>query len=118
MTDDNIKKSNKKNDKYQKEQEQVVKKLNSILEIDEANNRFLLEQLKQDEEKQKQILELEEDVKKFFVYHDWPYFKNTVSNRWLSLLRSIYKHTNYEITYKQKQKNGDKYTEYKITKNI
>ncbi len=118
MTDDNItKKSYKKKDKYEKEQQEIVRKLNGILGLDEKNNKFVLEELKQDEEKQKQIIGLEEEVKKYFAYNRWAYFKVGVNNEAISLMRSIYKSSGYDVSYKQKQKNGEKYTEYSIHRN-
>ena len=122
MTEDNniniIKRSYTKKEKYQKEQEEIVKRLNTILGLNEKNNKFILEDLKNDQEKQKQILELEEDVKKCFAYNRWAYFKVGIKNEAISLMRSIYKSSGYDVNYKQKQKNGEKYIEYSITKNL
>ncbi len=111
-----VRASKKKNDIYKKEQEKVVERLNEILGIDESNNKFILEELKRDEERQRKIIELEEEIKRVFVYHDWPYFKGIVENKWLSLLRSIYKNTNYELSYRQTTKGGEKNIIYIINK--
>jgi hypothetical protein len=103
MTEDNNnKKSYKKKDKYEKEQQEIVRKLNGILGLDEKNNKFVLEELKQDEEKQKQIIGLEEEVKKYFVYNRWPYFNKNkeIENKWMSLLKSIYKSGGYNMVFK------------------
>ena len=119
MTDDNIiKKSYKKKDKYEKEQQEIVRKLNGILGLDEKNNKFILEELKQDEEKQKQIIGLEEEVKKYFAYHKWTYFNTGVQNGAVSLMRSIYKNTGYDVNYKKKTTNSEIKTEYSINKKL
>lgn len=106
----------KKNDIYKENQQEVVKKLNEILGITDTNNKFILEELKRDEEKQGKILGLEEEVKKYFACHDWAYFKNRVNNKWLCLMRSIYRECGYELLYKLKTRNGEKMKEYQIIK--
>jgi hypothetical protein len=113
-----IKRSYTKKEKYQKEQEEIVKKLNTILSLDEKNNKFIFEDLKSDQNKQNMIILLEEDVKKFFACTRWTYFNKQVDNKWLSLLKAIYKNSNYDIQYKHKMKNGNKYIEYTINKNL
>jgi hypothetical protein len=122
MTEDNnkpvVKRSYTKKEKFEKEQLEIVARLNSILGLNEKNNKFILEELKGDEEKQKQIIGLEEDVKKYFACRGWAYFNKDVDTKWLSLMRSIYKSTGYEVNYKLKQKNGEKYIEYSINKNL
>jgi len=124
MTEDNNiikKKSYKKKDKYQKEQDEIVKKLNDILGLDDNNNKFILDELKQDTDKQNKILALEEDVKKYFVYGDWGCFRNpntSDNTKAISLARAIYKNTNYNVNYKLKMKNKLAYTEYTIEKKL
>jgi hypothetical protein len=122
MTDDNkkiIKRSYSKKEKYEEEQKNIVRKLNEILGLNEKNNKFILEELKQDEEKQKQIIGLEEDVKKYFAYSNWGYFRNeniTNDTKTISLTRAIYKNSGYDISYRLKMKNKISHTEYLITK--
>jgi hypothetical protein len=108
----------KKNDIYKEDQRKVVSKLNDILGISDTNNRFILEELKKDVEKQRQILELEPEVKKYFTYANWTYFKGNVleDNKGICLMRAVYKAMDYEVNYKQKMKNGEKYMEYNISK--
>lgn len=105
-----------KNEIFKKEQQEVAEKLSKILGITQINTKFSLEALKKDEEKLRQIMMLEEDVKQYFVYSGWSNFKIGVNNEAISMMRSIYRNTGYEINYKQKQKNGEKYTEYNIIK--
>jgi hypothetical protein len=113
-----IKRVYKKNERYKEEQEGVMRKLNEILGINENNNKFILEEIKKNEEKQRLIIGLEEEVKKYFAYTRWVYFNKKVDNKWLSLLKSIYKNTDMYVISKYKMKDGVKYTEYCITKNL
>jgi hypothetical protein len=122
MTEDNnkpiVKRSYKKVEKYAKEQQEIVDRLNKIIGLDEKNNKFVLEELKADEAKQKQIIGLEEDVKKYFACTRWTYFNKEVDNKWLSLLKAIYKNTNNDVQFKYKMKNGERYIEFSINKNL
>jgi hypothetical protein len=103
-------KSSKKNLKYYDDQLRVLAKLNTILNITDTNNTFIMYELENNEEQQKQILDLETDIKKYFSYSTWSYFnaKNKKKN-YMSLVRSIYKTLGYDLFYKSyKIKNGDK----------
>lgn len=112
-----VKRSYTKKEKYEKEQMEIVERLNEILGLSETN-KFILEDLKMDKEKQGKIIGLEEDVKKYFACRGWACFNKEVDNKWLSLLRSIYKSSGYELSYKQKTKAGEKFTEYIVIKNL
>jgi hypothetical protein len=111
-----IKRSYSKKEKYGVEQAGVANKLNEILGINEKNNKFILEEFNMDREKQEMVIGLEEEVKKYFAYADWGYFKKLVENRSLSLARTIYKNTGYDVTYKKRNIDGKVKTEYYITK--
>ncbi len=121
MTENNttIKKVRKtKPEKFQQERENVLLKLNKIIGIDEENNKFNLEQLKKNTEIHNQIKELEEEVKRYFVYNRWTYFNRELENDWLCLMKNIYKDMGYELAYRQRCKDGEKYKEYSINKKI
>ena len=107
-----------KKEQFYNEQLTIINKLNVILNITEKNNAFILDDIKHNEHIQKQILDLVPEVKLYFAYTKWAYFLKPLENGWLSLLRSIYKAHDYNLTYKQKMKNGEKYTEYYINKNL
>jgi hypothetical protein len=85
---------------YEEERLFVLNKLNNILGINDINNSFLLYELENNIEKQKQILELEKDVKKFFACSTWSFFNAKTKRSYMSLLRSIYRNMNYDIAYK------------------
>lgn len=96
---------------YHKEQEEVLNRLNKILNITEKNNKFIYNNIT--EEQEKEILRLEEEVIKFYVSHNWTFFSN---KRWLSLVKSIYKSMGYEVVQKNKQINKTKIKEIYINK--
>lgn len=85
---------------YKDERETLVKKLDSILGFTETNRSFCVDTLKDDEEKQKNIIGLETDVRKYFSYSQWPYFTCGGKKKYLSLLKSIYKDMDYKLEHK------------------
>jgi hypothetical protein len=97
-------------DIYLNERLQVVDKLNKILGLDDINDNFILFELENNEDKQKQIYGLENDIKNYFKYAKWSYFNGRKSNKgYLSILKSIYKSMNYSIFSKSyKIKKEDK----------
>ena len=104
-----------KKDMFYNEQLQIIEKINKILNINENNNTFILDQINNDSDKQKEILDLVDEIKKYFKCNDWSYFRG-VNNQWLSLVRSLYKHTGYDITYKQVRKTSGNHIVYHINK--
>jgi uncharacterized membrane protein YgaE (UPF0421/DUF939 family) len=54
-------------DKYDNERNELLQKLYNILEITPDNNNFSLKELDENIEKQKKIIELENDIKKYFI---------------------------------------------------
>lgn len=92
----------KKNDRgkqqlFKKERLVVVEKLNKILKIQGNKGFFCFDDL--DENNKKEIVELEEDVRKFFVYASWGYFNDSTKGdkAVLSLIKSIYKSVGYNV---------------------
>jgi hypothetical protein len=106
-----------KKDMFYNEQLQIVEKINKILNINENNNTFILDQLNNDLEKQKEILNLVDEIKKYFKYNTWTFFKG-VDNKWLSLVRSVYKNTGYILMYKQVRNSSGNYIIYYVNKKI
>jgi hypothetical protein len=98
-----------KEQKYVEERKGVIIKLNEILGISEENNKFILEEMIKDKERQEKIIDLEVEVKKYFTYHRWVYFnkRNSIENKWKSLMKSIYKAGGYDLIYKNKTVNND-----------
>jgi hypothetical protein len=77
-----------------------------------------MEELREDKEKLEKIMGLIEEVKKYFAYNTWSYFKVGVDKEAISLMRSIYKRTGYDVIYRKKKINGELKTEYNINKNV
>lgn len=88
-------------DKYTIERNDILQKLLNILEISDTNKTFSLKNLDENDTKQKLIIELESDIKKYFLCSRWTYFSN--KNRefkcsYLSLIKAIMKDLNIQMT--------------------
>ncbi len=78
--------------KFKDERLEILKKIYNILDINENNREFKSHLLDLDELKQKQILDLDEDIKKYFKVAAWPAYKNlNTERRYLSLVKYILK---------------------------
>ena len=86
----------KLSEKYQKEREDVCNKIINILNLTEDNT-FLLCDLDNDIEKQNKILELKEEIKKYFACSTISSFKPNFECKrpYLNIIRSILKKQNY-----------------------
>ena len=86
----------KLSEKYQKEREDVCNKIINILNLTEDNT-FLLCDLDNDIEKQNRILELKEEIKKYFACSTISSFKPNFECKrpYLNIIRSILKKQNY-----------------------
>lgn len=85
-------------DKYTAERQEVLQKMFSILGINENNNTFLLHELDSNIEKQNKILDLEPEIKKYFICGSWSCFKNdTVKNKALSIIKSLVKNMGLQV---------------------
>jgi hypothetical protein len=110
--------------KYDNERKNVLNQLFNILGIDENNNSFLTHELDSDLNKQNKIIELESDIKKYFICGHWNYFKDhTMKRRYLSLIKNIVKHMGLQIMITTNLiKNDDNTSKrrkiYHIVKNI
>ena len=113
----------KLSEKYQKEREDICNKIVSILELDE-NKSFLLCELDDDIEKQKKILEMKEDIQKYFSVSCISSFRPNFECKrpYLNIVRSILRQQQYIIEindYCIKYENGliRKTMKYKIFRN-
>ena len=86
----------KLSDKYQNEREKICNKLIEILQLDENNN-FLLYDLEEDNNKQQNILEMKEEIKKYFAVSCISSFKPNFKCKrpYLNIVRSILRQQNY-----------------------
>ncbi len=81
----------KKAIKYKKEQEEIIQKIITIL--DATNKTFILYDIDNDEEKQKQIYNLIDDIKKYFSSYNIGGLKepDRYKRTWLSIVRQLLK---------------------------
>lgn len=111
-------------DKYTKERQDVLDKMFSILGINEQNNTFLLHELDSNIEKQNKILELEPEIKKYFICGTWSCFTDpNIKRKFLSLIKNTLKHMGYnlvptKINIKQEDNTYKTFTKHIIIKNI
>ena len=88
----------KLSDKYQNEREEICNKIITILELKEDNT-FLLYELDNDIEKQNKILELKEEIQKYFACSTISSFKPNFECKrpYLNIIRSILRKQNYNF---------------------
>jgi len=86
----------KLSEKYQKEREEICNKIISILDLKENKN-FLLYDLDNDLEKHNKILELKEEIQKYFACSTISSFKPNFECKrpYLNIIRSILRQQNY-----------------------
>ena len=93
----------KKSELYTNERQMILEKLLEILNITEENNTFFLYEIDSDEKKQNQILELEKDIKKYFVCCNWAcFFCPDVKRKALSIIKNIMRAMKYKMISKRK----------------
>jgi hypothetical protein len=88
----------KKSELYIIERKEICKKIISILDLD-YNNSFLLNNLDNDENKINKIIELKEDIKKYFEVSTLSSFKPNVDCKrpHLSIIKNILKKCGYSL---------------------
>ena len=88
----------KLSDKYQNEREEICNKIITILELKEDNT-FLLYELDDDIEKQNKILELKEEIQKYFACSTISSFKQNFECKrpYFNIIRSILRKQNYNF---------------------
>ena len=86
----------KLSEKYQTEREDICKRLISIIELDD-NKSFLLCDLDNDTEKQNKIIEMKEEIQKYFACSTISSFKPNFECKrpYLNIVRSILRQQNY-----------------------
>lgn len=89
----------KKSEKYKKEREEIINKLNVILGITNDNKKFYIWDIDNNEDKQKQIIHLKDDVEKYFRSKDSSIFiKENVKRAHLAIIKIIYKEMNHKLS--------------------
>jgi hypothetical protein len=89
----------KKVSQYDNERKEILNKLFNILNINEQNDMFSLHKIDNDVKIQQEILDLESDIRKYFVCYEWSCIKkkDIIKRRWLSFIKYILKDMNYII---------------------
>lgn len=86
--------------KYPTERQAVYDKLWAILGITNEKMEFDMTALEKDKVRQQQIIDLQNDVRKYFNATAWPFFsKPDLKDKYISLIRSLLKQQNYTIQY-------------------
>jgi hypothetical protein len=113
----------KLSEKYQNEREDICNKLINIIDLDD-NESFLLCDLDNDTEKQNQIVEMKEEIQKYFACSTISSFKPNFECKrpYLNIVRSILRKQNYNIENSDfwlKHENGflKRTIKYKIFRN-
>jgi len=113
----------KLSEKFQNERENICNKIITILQLKEDNT-FLLYDLDEDIEKQNKIMELKDDIQKYFACSTISSFKPNFECKrpYLNIIRSILRQQNYIFdcgTTFTKVENGiyKTSTKYKIFRN-
>jgi hypothetical protein len=103
--------------KYDKERKEVLNKMFQILGINESNNKFLLHELDADIDKQNQILELEPDIKKYFICGSWSCFRTPdIKRKPLSIIKCLLKEMDYVVLSSSIKVTNDDNTISNLTK--
>ena len=92
-----------KSELYKKEQEEIVDKIISILDL-ENKTEYTLYELDKNEEIQKKIMELIPEIRKYYAFNNMKSVgePNTRKRPWLSIIKNLLK-TKYNIVSKDFQ---------------
>tara|TARA_B110000285_G_C14926391_1_gene515203 strand:- start:98 stop:451 length:354 start_codon:yes stop_codon:yes gene_type:complete len=102
---------------YHTEREEICKKLIEILDLDE-NNSILLCDLEKDIEKQTKILDMKDDIQKYFAVSCLaPYKPNATCKRpYINILRGILRKQGYTFSRKVAEVSNNDGTYFRSTK--
>jgi hypothetical protein len=98
-----------KKELYKKERIDIMNKLNNILELNDKNN-FILYDIEHDEKKVQEIMDLKDDISKYFkgkrsVVFIPKYKDKIISKSFLGLIKIVYKEMDYNVISMQKKFN-------------
>lgn len=99
----------KKVEHYNKERADIINKLLTILEINDHNT-FSLKELDTNIDKQRNIIALVPDIKKYFICSKWACFKlipEDINRYHLSIIKNLMKNMNYQILPVRKHINNN-----------
>jgi hypothetical protein len=107
-------------EKYANERKEIMDKLFIILNIQTENGIKFFYADDITEDKQKEIINMKDKIKRYFIVSGWITYKNTVKldKVHMSLIRNLLKHENINYTLTTKMFNGIKKTKYILLENI
>lgn len=83
--------------RYDAERKKVIDSMDQIMGFKDGVRSFCVNDLDQDTDKKKKIVEMEGEICKYFNYGNWPYFTSRTKKEHLSLLKSLYKDMGYKL---------------------
>jgi 7-cyano-7-deazaguanine synthase in queuosine biosynthesis len=106
-------------EKYVNERKEIMDKLFEIINVQTENGVKFFYADDITEEKQKEIIDMKDKIKRYFIVSGWITYKNTVKldKVHMSLVRNLLKHENINYTLTTKMFNGVKKTKYILLDN-
>ena len=90
---------------FKKERLDIVHTIFNILNLSDSNNSFILSDFNDSHHKKQQIIDLIPLIRKFFDCKQWNCIKDAkLKNREISIIRTVLKYMDFELSYKQKNK--------------
>jgi len=76
---------------FKKERHEILSKILLIIGITETNKIFYSHILDQNDENQRKILDMKEEIKKYFKVSSWPAYKKglNVGRKYISIIKSL-----------------------------
>jgi hypothetical protein len=90
-----------KEERFVKERQDLIEKLNMIIGINDKNNSVFLYELEKEIVKQK-VRENIPLIQKYYKCGSWNYFKNRENASEVGLIKSVYNNSGYIITSKKR----------------
>jgi len=85
---------------YKEERMTILNKLNNILGIIEDNKIFYIYDIENNDNKQKEINDLFNDITKYFKGKSTALFaKDSIERKWLSIIKIVYKEMNFDMEH-------------------
>lgn len=107
----------KKIDNYKNEREEIKNKFIQILNLQNDNDEYSLIIDNINNEQQQNILNLETDIRKYFICGNWSCIRRKdLNKRWLSFVKYVFRDTNHNIKIAYGQPGTSKKTVYYFKK--
>jgi len=120
LSDEIIKEKPKtKMEKFVNERNDIITKIFEIINVQTENGLRFFYSDEITEEKQKEIVDMKKNIKRYFIITNWMSFKTDtkIDKEYMSLIRNILKHEKINYTISQKMISGIKKTKYILLDN-